>query len=345
MGGAGVDGRDDAVLARVGAVAEAEDLPPVPKPKQKQEETHDLTFVVPPGISLGLELNDAPDGNEIASVEFGSWAMVMALRVHDRLVRCGTVDVDGASSFGEILAAQRAAQSPGEPLHLVVRRKGKTPAAAAAAAAVPANYDFGPTSAAWRAGGFVSDDPIAELGAEPIGAAAALHFYLWLAEKVPKVARRILERQERARARERRRARFPARRRRRPRHPPRRRAPPRPEAWRRRGLGEGSVGAAWRGAAVKQPWALADSRDALHLLIATALEYLEAQFASSAAGVWAEFPGCAKRCEQQMRAVLDGGGPLSHATLRSKLGLGAWEGPIAHAGGELKTPNRCVRVR
>ena len=34
-----------------------------------------------------------------------------------------------------------------------------------------------------------------------------------------------------------------------------------------------------------------------------------------------------KRCEQQMRAVLDGGGPLSHATLRSKLGLGAWEGP------------------
>ena len=86
-------------------------------------------------------------------------------------------------------------------------------------------------------------------------------------------------------------------------------------------------GAAWRGATVKQPWALADSRDALHLLIATALEYLEAQFASSAAGVWAEFPGCAKRCEQQMRAVLDGGGPLSHATLRSKLGLGAWEGP------------------
>ena len=44
-------------------------------------------------------------------------------------------------------------------------------------------------------------------------------------------------------------------------------------------------------------------------------------------GRWAEFPGCAKRCEQQMRAVLDGGGPLSHATLRSKLGLGAWEGP------------------
>ena len=305
----------------------AEDLPPVPKPKQKQEETHDLTFVVPPGISLGLELNDAPDGNEVASVEFGSWALVMALRPHDRLVRCGPVDVDGASSFGEILAAQRAAQSLGEPLHLVVRRKGKAPAAAAAAAAVPANYDFGPTSAAWRAGGFQSDDPIAELGAEPIGAAAALHFYLWLAEKVPKVARRILERQERARAESGGERGFPL-----------------PVAAvhatrlvaallhvQKPGGGVVSVkeasGAAWRGAAVKQPWALADSRDALHLLIATALEYLEAQFASSAAGVWAEFPGCAKRCEQQMRAVLDGGGPLSHATLRSKLGLGAWEGP------------------
>ena len=31
--------------------------------------------------------------------------------------------------------------------------------------------------------------------------------------------------------------------------------------------------------------------------------------------------------EAGRRAVLDGGGPLSHATLRSKLGLGAWEGP------------------
>ena len=170
----------------------------MPKPKAKQEETHDLTFVVPPGISLGLELNDAPDGNEIASVEFGSWAMVMALRPHDRLVRCGSVDVDGASSFGEILAAQRAAQSPGEPLHLVVRRKGKAPAAAGGGGARKLRLRPDVGSVARRR--LRNNDPIAELGAEPIGAAAALHFYPWLAEKVPKVARRILERQERARA-------------------------------------------------------------------------------------------------------------------------------------------------
>ena len=250
-----------------------EELPPVPKPKQKQEETHDLTFVVPPGISLGLELNDAPDGNEIASVEFGSWAMVMALRPHDRIVRCGSVDVDGASSFGEILAAQRAAQSPGEPLHLIVRA-GE--GAAAAAAAVPANYDFGPTSAAWRAGGFQATTR--SPSSAPSHRRRRRPPLLPMARrKGAKVARRILERQERARA-----------------ESGGERGLPLPVAAvhatrlvaallhvQKPGGGVVSVkeasGAAWRGAAVKQPWALADSRDALHLLIATALEYLEAQ--------------------------------------------------------------------
>ena len=49
VGSARLDGRDDAVLARVGAIAEGEELPPVPS-RSEQEETHDLTFVVPPGI-------------------------------------------------------------------------------------------------------------------------------------------------------------------------------------------------------------------------------------------------------------------------------------------------------